>query len=55
MAFFRLEALFIAAAQLPKHRRPTKPSKAAREQRLHAKQLNSRKKALRRTGLVPED
>jgi ribosome-associated protein len=42
-----MEALITAAARLPKHRRPTKPSHAAREQRLQAKRLNSRKKALR--------
>ena len=47
-ALFRLEALIVAAARQPKKRRPTKPSQAAREQRLHTKQLNSRKKALRR-------
>jgi len=47
-AYFRLEALITAAARLPKHRRPTKPSRAAREQRLQTKHLNSRKKALRR-------
>ena len=54
-AFFRVEALISSAARLPKHRRPTKPSKAAREQRLHVKQLQSRKKASRRTSLTPED
>jgi len=47
-AYFRLEALIAAAARLPKHRRPTKPSRAAREQRLQTKHINSRKKALRR-------
>jgi len=47
-AYFRLEALITAASRLPKHRRPTKPSKAAREQRLHVKQLQSRKKTLRK-------
>jgi ribosome-associated protein len=47
-AYFRLEALIAAASRLPKHRRPTKPSRAAREQRLQTKHLNSRKKALRR-------
>jgi ribosome-associated protein len=47
-AYFRVEALITAAARLPKHRRPTKPSRAAREQRLQTKHLNSRKKALRR-------
>jgi ribosome-associated protein len=46
-AYFRLEALISAAARLPKHRRPSKPSKAAREQRLQSKHLHSRKKALR--------
>ena len=46
-AYLRLEALIIAAARLPKHRRPTKPSRAAREQRLQTKRLNSRKKAHR--------
>jgi ribosome-associated protein len=52
-AFYRVEALITAAARLPKHRRPSKPSKAAREQRLHIKQLQSRKKASRR--VTPED
>jgi len=47
-AYCRLEALIKAAARLPRPRRPTKPSKAAREQRLRAKKLRSRKKALRR-------
>ena len=46
-AYFRLEALITAAARLPKHRRPTKPSRAAREQRLQAKHLHSQKKTLR--------
>jgi ribosome-associated protein len=54
-AYFRLEALLIAAARLPKQRRPTKPSKAARERRLHVKQLQSRKKALRHTQPATED
>ena len=54
-AYFRVEALITAAAWLPKHRRPTKPSKAAREQRLHVKQLQSRKKALRRPQPASED
>ena len=47
-AYLRMEALIAAAARLPKHRRPTKPSRAAREKRLEAKSLHSRKKALRR-------
>jgi ribosome-associated protein len=54
-AYFRVEALISAAARLPKHRRPTKPSKAAREQRLHVKQLQSRKKTLRRPQPASED
>jgi ribosome-associated protein len=54
-AYFRAEALITAAARLPKHRRPTKPSKAAREKRLHVKQLQGRKKALRRPSPAPED
>jgi len=54
-AYFRVEALICAAARLPKHRRPTKPSKAAREQRLHVKQLQSRKKMLRRPQPASED
>ena len=54
-AYFRLEALFTAAARLPKHRHPTKPSKAAREQRLHVKQLQSRKKESRRSQPASED
>jgi len=54
-AYFRVEALIAQAARLPKHRRPTKPSKAAREQRLHVKQLQGRKKASRRTSLTPDD
>jgi ribosome-associated protein len=47
-AYCRLEALIAAAARLPKRRRPTKPSRAAREQRLEAKRIRSRKKASRR-------
>ena len=47
-AYFRLEALISAAARLPKTRRPTKPSRAAREQRLRAKRLQGKKKETRR-------
>ncbi|GHV93845.1 aminoacyl-tRNA hydrolase [Spirochaetia bacterium] len=46
-AFSRMEALISAAAHLPKHRRPTKPGKAAREQRLRVKKIHGRKKAER--------
>jgi len=52
-AYFRLEALIIAAARLPKHRRPTKPSRAAREARLQTKHLHSRKKERRQ--FSPDD
>jgi len=56
-AYFRLEALIAAAGRLPKTRRPTKPSRAAREQRLQSKRVQSGKKALRqgRRRLKPED
>jgi len=47
-AYFRMEALVAAAARLPKVRRPTKPSAAARERRLAAKQAQGEKKAMRR-------
>ncbi|MDR2759260.1 MAG: aminoacyl-tRNA hydrolase [Spirochaetaceae bacterium] len=47
-AYDRMEALVTAAARLPKHRRPTKPSKAAREQRLRTKRLRGQKKEVRR-------
>jgi ribosome-associated protein len=44
----RLEALISIAARLPKLRRPTKPSRAGREQRLQAKHIHGRKKQERR-------
>jgi ribosome-associated protein len=43
-AYFRIDALVMAAARLPKRRHPTKPSKAAKEKRLHAKKRQSKKK-----------
>ena len=46
-AYFRMETLIAAAARLPKKRRPTKPSKAAREKRLQAKKRHGQKKAER--------
>jgi ribosome-associated protein len=46
-AFSRLEVLITAAARLPKNRRPTRPSRAAREQRLQTKKLHGRKKEAR--------
>ena len=54
-AYFRVEALIAQSARLPKHRRPAKPSKSAREQRLHVKQLQSRKKTSRRQQPAEED
>jgi len=47
-AYFRMEALISGAARLPKHRRPTKPTKAAKEKRLKAKKHNSEKKSERK-------
>ena len=52
-AYFRLEAFIVDAARLPKHRRPTKPSQAARENRLRSKNLHGRKKALRQQHRQP--
>jgi len=49
-AYFRMEALIAAAAKLPKKRRPTKPSKAAREKRLKAKKRQGQKKMERTEG-----
>ncbi|MDR1248447.1 MAG: aminoacyl-tRNA hydrolase [Treponema sp.] len=42
--FARLEALIGGAAQLPKRRRPTGPTRAGREQRLRAKHCQGQKK-----------
>jgi ribosome-associated protein len=47
-AYARMETLTINAARLPRLRRPTKPSRAAREERLHSKHRRSLKKANRR-------
>jgi ribosome-associated protein len=52
-AFSRLEALIIASARLPKYRRTTKPSRAAREKRLQSKRFRSLKKSARR--FLPEE
>ena len=46
-AYIRMETLIAAAGRLPKRRRPTKPSKAAKEKRLMAKQRQAQKKAER--------
>ncbi|GHT94123.1 aminoacyl-tRNA hydrolase [Spirochaetia bacterium] len=47
-AFARAEALLTSAARLPKHRRPTKPSRASREKRLQTKHQHGMKKAGRK-------
>lgn len=47
-AYSRMEALIAAAARLPKHRRPTKPSRASREKRLQTKHIHSQKKSERK-------
>jgi ribosome-associated protein len=44
-AFSRAEALITAAARLPKHRRPTRPTRASREKRLQTKHQHGIKKA----------
>ena len=48
-AYLRMETLIISAAKLPKHRRPTRPSKAAKEKRLQAKKRQAHRKAERST------
>jgi ribosome-associated protein len=52
-ALFRAEALIAAAVRIPKYRKPTKPSGAARRNRLQAKRLHSQKKISRR--FLPEE
>ena len=47
-AYARSEALIVSAARLPKKRKPSKPSAAARENRLKVKHLQSKKKTNRR-------
>ena len=46
-AYFRIEALITGAAKIPKKRKPTKPSKAAKEKRLLEKKRLGQKKAER--------
>jgi len=46
-AYFRMNVLVASAARLPKKRKPTKPSKAAREKRLESKKRQGIKKAER--------
>ncbi|MCL2602492.1 MAG: aminoacyl-tRNA hydrolase [Treponema sp.] len=47
-AYARMEKLIAGAARLPNLRRLTKPSRAAREERLRGKRLSGLKKAARR-------
>jgi ribosome-associated protein len=47
-AYARMESLVVNAARLPRLRRPTKPSRAAREERLRSKHRRSVKKSDRR-------
>ncbi|GBU26582.1 hypothetical protein R84B8_00092 [Treponema sp. R8-4-B8] len=46
-AYFRMNTLVASAARLPKKRKPTKPSKAAKEKRLESKKKQGIKKAER--------
>ena len=47
-AYVRMEALIVNASKIPRLRRPTKPSRAAKEKRLRSKRLRGQKKAARR-------
>ena len=47
-AYARMENLIVHAARLPRPRRPTKPGRAAREERLNSKRRLSLKKTGRR-------
>ena len=47
-AYTRMESIVVNAARLPRRRRPTKPSRAAREERLQSKRHMGHKKAERR-------
>ena len=47
-AYARMENLIVNAARLPRLRRPTKPSRAAREERLRCKRRRGLQKAERR-------
>lgn len=44
----RLKAIVAAATKPPKHRRPTRPTRASKERRLNEKRATSAKKANRR-------
>ena len=47
-AYAKAEALIVSSARLPKKRKPTKPTAAARENRLRIKRIRSDKKSNRR-------
>jgi ribosome-associated protein len=47
-AHLRMEAIIVNSSRLPRVRRPTKPSKKAKEDRLKAKRIQSEKKKERR-------
>jgi len=49
-AYFRMETLIAAAGRIPKKRKPTKPSKAAKEKRLQAKKRRGQIKSERAEG-----
>ena len=46
-ALARLQALVQAAAHVPRHRRPTRPTRGSKERRIESKQRRGRLKALR--------
>ena len=46
-ALARLQALVEAAAHVPRHRRPTRPTRGSKERRIESKQRRGRLKALR--------
>ena len=52
-AYVRMESIIATAARLPRRRRPTKPSRAAREERLRSKRRTGQKKAGRH--FTPEE
>jgi len=54
-AYAKAEALITASARLPKKRRPSRPSLAARENRLKVKRRNGEKKAGRRFSALADD
>jgi ribosome-associated protein len=53
-AIARLNALVAAAAQVPKRRRPTRPTLSSKRKRLEGKRQRSRIKALRGKSGLPD-